>query len=284
MDNTLYDYSPITERPPIEWPGGKKLAFYVGLNIEHFHIDKPATSSSSVTAGFVPDPMNHGWRDYGTRVGIWRMMKLFDEVGLRASAITNSEVCTHYPQIIEAAVARNWAWIAHGQTNSIMQANMDEATEVAFLDQLFAHFDAVLPARPKGWLGPALTETFNTPRLLQERGVQYLLDWNADDRPFRLNQPGLIEIPYGIDINDIQVFVGKAVTGSAYEEMVLDHFEVMLAEGGGVMALPVHPFVVGQPYRFKHFANVIRTITSHPDVWVTTTDDIAAHVTPLLPN
>jgi peptidoglycan/xylan/chitin deacetylase (PgdA/CDA1 family) len=284
VDNTLYDYSPITERPPIEWPGGKKLAFYVGLNIEHFHIDKPATSSSSVTAGFVPDPMNHGWRDYGTRVGIWRMMKLFDEVGLRASAITNSEVCTHYPQIIEAAVARNWAWIAHGQTNSIMQANMDEATEVAFLDQLFAHFDAVLPARPKGWLGPALTETFNTPRLLQERGVQYLLDWNADDRPFRLNQPGLIEIPYGIDINDIQVFVGKAVTGSAYEEMVLDHFEVMLAEGGGVMALPVHPFVVGQPYRFKHFANVIRTITSHPDVWVTTTDDIAAHVTPLLPN
>ncbi|THG33306.1 polysaccharide deacetylase family protein [Naasia lichenicola] len=277
MENDLYSYSPITEREPIVWPEGKKIAFYLGLNIEHFHVGVPATSSSPLTAGFSPDPMNHGWRDYGTRAGIWRMIDLLDEVGLRASAITNSEVLTAYPQIVEAAVERDWAWIAHGQTNSILHTGMGEEEEAAFLETMMATWDAHLPARPQGWLGPALTETFATPRLLQERGVKYLLDWTADDRPFALNVPGMISVPYSMDVNDIGLFVGKATTGSQYEEMVMDQFEVLLSEGGNVMALPVHPFVVGQPFRFKYLSRVLKAITSHPDVWVTTSTDIADH-------
>jgi allantoinase len=277
MENELYSYSPITERPPVAWPEGKKVAFYLGLNIEHFHTGVPATSASPLTAGFAPDPMNHGWRDYGTRVGIWRMIDLMDQCGLRASAITNSEVCTQYPQIVEAGIERDWAWIAHGQTNSILQVNMAEEEEAAFLDTMMATFDASLPERPKGWLGPALTETFATPHLLRERGVEYLLDWTADDRPFELNIPGMLSVPYSMDVNDIGLFVGKATTGSQYEEMVMDHFEVLLEEGGNVMALPVHPFVVGQPFRFKYLSRVLKAITSHPDVWVTTSTDIAAH-------
>jgi len=275
MENELYTYSPITERPPLEMPEGKRLAFYVGLNIEHFRLGQPATSSSPLTAGFVPDPMNHGWRDYGTRVGIWRMMELFDDCGLRASAITNSDVCARYPQIVEAGVERDWAWVAHGQTNSILHAGMSEEEEVPFLDTMLAAFDAALPERPKGWLGPALTETFATPRLLAERGFTYLLDWTADDRPFPLTVPGLISVPYSLETNDIGLFVGKATTGSDYEQIVMDQFEVLLEEGGGVMALPVHPFVVGQPFRFKYLARVLRAITSHPEVWVTTSTDIA---------
>jgi peptidoglycan/xylan/chitin deacetylase (PgdA/CDA1 family) len=277
MENDLYSYSPIIEREPIVWPEGKKIAFYIGLNIEHFHVGVPATSASPLTAGFSPDPMNHGWRDYGTRVGIWRMMDLLDSVGLRASAITNSEVLTAYPQIVEAGIARDWAWIAHGQTNSILHTGMAEEEEAAFLDTMMATWDAHLPSRPKGWLGPALTETFASPRLLQERGVEYLLDWTADDRPFHLNLPGMLSVPYSMEVNDIGLFVGKATTGSQYEEMVMDQFEVLLEEGGNVMALPVHPFVVGQPFRFKYLSRVLKAITSHPDVWVTTSTDIADH-------
>jgi peptidoglycan/xylan/chitin deacetylase (PgdA/CDA1 family) len=277
MENELYTYSPITERPPIEWPEGKKMAFYVGTNIEHFLIDKGGTVSSPVGAGLVPDAMHHGWRDYGTRVGIWRMIDLFDECGVRASAITNSDVCKHYPQIVEAGVQRDWAWIGHGQTNSILQANMAEDEEAAFLDEMVATFDGALPKRPQGWLGPALSETFATPRLLRERGFTYLLDWCADDRPFPLTVPGMISVPYSMDVNDIGLFVGKATTGSDYEQIVMDHFEVLLAEGGNVMALPVHPFVVGQPFRFKYLSRVLKAITSHPDVWVTTSTDIADH-------
>jgi allantoinase len=275
MGNELYEFSPITEREPIVWPDGKRLAFYIGLNVEHFDIDKIGFGALTVAA---PDPMNHGVRDYGNRVGIWRMIKLFDEVGLRVSAITNSEVCLNYPQIVQAGIERDWAWIAHGKNNSTMHTGFaSEAEEATFLDEMLATFDAALPTRPKGWLGPGLTETFWTAKLLRERGFEYLLDWNADDRPFDLKIPGMIEVPYNLDVNDIAMFMGKTVPGSFYEEMAMDQFEVLLGEGGNVMALPIHPFVIGQPYRFKYFERVIRAITSHPDVWVTTSDDIAAH-------
>jgi peptidoglycan/xylan/chitin deacetylase (PgdA/CDA1 family) len=275
MENELYDYSPITQRPAAPLPDGKRLAFYVGVNIEHFLFGSPSSSNTPMTAGFVPDPLNHGWRDYGTRVGIWRMIDLFDELGLRASAITNSQVCEQYPQIVNAGVERDWAWVAHGQTNSVLHTGMDEHAEAVFLDEMLGHFDAALPKRPRGWLGPALTETAATPRLLRERGFTYLLDWCCDDRPFALREPGLISVPYSLDVNDFTLFIGHATTGSAYEQIVMDQFEVLLAEGGGVMALPVHPFITGQPFRFKYLARVLRAITSTPEVWVTTSTDIA---------
>lgn len=280
MDNSLYSYSPLPSRPPLEFPDEAKIAFYIGLNIEHFHVDLPATSSVPLTAPYSPDPLNFGWRDYGTRVGIWRLIDLFDEVGVRASAITNSQVCTHYPQIVEAGVERDWAWIAHGQTNSTLQVNMDRETETDFLAEMVRTLDAALPSQPKGWLGPALTETFATPELLRDLGFTYLLDWCCDDQPFPLNVPGMISVPYSLDVNDIGMFVGHSLSGADYERIVLDQFEQLLADSASaarVMALPIHPFVVGQPFRFKYFARVLREIAASGEVWLTTSDEIAAH-------
>ena len=274
MDNELYAYQPITERPQLTFPDGKKLAFYVGLNIEHFYVDKPSMKPNA------PDPMSHGQRDYGTRVGIWRLFDLFDEVGLRASAITNSDVCSRYPQIVKAGIERNWAWIAHGQTNSIMQANMSVAEEEIFLKEMMEAFDASLPSRPKGWLGPGLSETFETPRILREYGPTYLLDWCADDQPFPLSIPGMISVPYSLEVNDISMWRSTALSGPDYERNVMDQFEVLLADAqktGMVMALPIHTFVVGQPYLFKYLSRVLRAICSNEDVWVCTSDDIAEH-------
>ncbi|HVB04801.1 MAG TPA: polysaccharide deacetylase family protein [Acidimicrobiales bacterium] len=274
MDNELYSYQPITERTPLSFPDGKKLAFYVGLNVEHFYVDKPFMRPS------VPDPMSHGQRDYGTRVGIWRLMDLFDELGVRASAITNSDVCSRYPQIVKAGVERDWAWIAHGQTNSIMQSGMGVEEEEKFLWDMFDAFDDSLPARPKGWLGPGLSETFETPRILAEYGLTYLLDWCCDDQPFPLEVPGMISVPYGLEINDIGMWMATTLTGADYETMVLDQFEVLMEDAqktGMVMALPIHTFVVGQPHLFKHFAAVMRKICAESDVWVTTSDEIAEH-------
>lgn len=275
MDNTLYDYSPFNARPKLEFPDGKRLAFYVGLNIEHFYIDIPGMGSTRI-----PDPISHGVRDYGTRVGIWRLMELFDEVGVRASGIINSDVCTRYPQIIEAGIERNWAWIAHGQTNSIMQSGMKLEEERTFLNDMISTLDAALPSRPKGWLGPGLTETFETPGLLREFGFTYLLDWCCDDQPFALNVPGMISVPYSIDVNDIALALGGTHTGEEYERIVMDQFEGLLADSadtGMVMALPIHTFIVGQPYRFKYLARVLREICSTEGVWVCTSDDIAEH-------
>ncbi len=274
MENALYTYSPIVDRSPLSFPNGKTLAFYVGLNVEHFHVDVPSRSA------FAPDPLSIGQRDYGTRVGIWRMFDLFDSVGVRASAITNSDVCRAYPQIVEAGVAREWSWIAHGQTNSILHSGMDPEEEATFLGEMFKVFDASLPSRPKGWLGPGLSETFNTPQLLRDHGVTYLLDWCCDDQPFGLEIPGMISVPYTLEVNDISMWLKGQLTGPEYERCVLDQFEVLLADSATsarVMSLPLHTFVTGQPYLFKYLARVLREICAHDDVWVTTSDAIAEH-------
>lgn len=280
MDNELYTYSPLPERPPLRWPSDARVAFYVGLNIEHYLVDAPSTSIFPGTAGLAPDPLNYGWRDYGPRVGIWRMIESLDRYGLRASVLLNSDVPGHYPQIIKAGVDRNWAWLAHGKNNSIFQAGMSEEEERQYLQDVVATIEAATGTRPKGWLGPALTETFNTPRLLAELGLTYVLDWCSDDQPFALEVPGrrFLNVPYSIDFNDVTLFVGKSLSGPDFYQIVVDQFDQLYADGetaGRVMALPLHPFIINQPFRHKYLDRALEYITGHDGVWCCTSDEIA---------
>lgn len=280
MDNALYDYSPIVDRPRITWPNGARVAFYVGLNIEHFEVDKPSTSIFAGTSHLRPDPLNYGWRDYGARVGIWRVIDTLDKYGLRASALLNSDVCRHYPQIIEAGKRRGWAWLAHGKNNSILQADMTLEEERRYLEEVIGTIADSTGQRPKGWMGPGLTETFETPKIIKELGLSYVLDWCADDQPFPLNVPGLISVPYSVELNDITFFVSKSLSGEDFYRTVIDHFDQLYedsARSGRVMALALHPFVIGQPSRHKYLAKVLEYIASHEDVWLTTSDEIADH-------
>jgi len=282
MDNTLYTYSPIVNRSPLVWPHGARVAFYIGLNVEHFEIDKPSTSIWSGTSHLKPDPLNYGWRDYGARVGIWRLIDTLDRYGLRASVLLNSDVCRHYPQIIEAGRQRNWVWLAHGKTNSILHADMTPAEERVVLKDIVETIAAATGQRPKGWIGPGLTETFETPKILKDLGLSYVLDWCADDQPFPLNVPGMISVPYAIELNDIALFIAKSFSGEEFYRAVVDQFDQLYkdsAQSGRVMALALHPFVIGQPFRHKYFAKALEYIASHEDVWLTTSDEIAAHYT-----
>ena len=162
MDNQLYNYSPIVNRPKLVWPNGARVAFYIGLNIEHFQVDKPSTSIFAGTAMLAPDPLNYGWRDYGVRVGVWRMMEALDRYKIRASVLLNSAVCKHYPQIIDAGKERKWAWLAHGRDNSTFEAGMDVDEERKYLQEVVGTISTATGHTVKGWLGPALTETFET--------------------------------------------------------------------------------------------------------------------------
>jgi allantoinase len=280
MDNDLYDYSPITERPPLHWPGGARIAFYVGLNIEHFHVDRPSTSLIDATAGLVPDALNYGWRDYGSRVGIWRVIESLDRHKIRASALLNSEVAARYPQIIEAGRQRDWAWLAHGRTNSALHAGLTEEEERKELASIMSEISAATGRAPHGWMGPGLTETFRTPALLAELGLSYVLDWTSDDQPFRLNVPGMLSVPYTVELNDLAIFEMKGFTGPQFLQMFTDHLDQLYgdsANGGRVMALALHPFVIGQPSRHKYLDQALSYAASHPGVWLTTSDEIAAH-------
>jgi allantoinase len=280
MDNQLYAYSPITERPKLTWPNAARVAFYVGLNIEHYEVDKPSTSIFGGTAMLVPDPLNYGWRDYAVRVGIWRMIEALDAHKMRASVLLNADCCTHYPQIIEAGKQRNWAWLAHGKNNSMFQTGMSIEQERKYLTEIVSTVSKATGHQIRGWLGPALTETFETPRLLKELGLSYVLDWCADDQPFPLTIPGMMSVPYSIEINDVSLFVGKSLSGEAFYQVVVDQFDQLYKEGeksGRVMALCLHPFIINQPFRQKYLERALAYIAGHDRVWLTTSDDIAAH-------
>jgi allantoinase len=282
VDNELFDYSPIVNRPPIHWPNGARVAFYVGLNIEYFEVDKPSTSINSFSATFIPDPMNYGWRDYGVRVGVWRTIEALDRHGIRASVLLNSEAAHHYPQIIEAGKARDWAWLAHGKNNSMFQVGMEPAQELAFLTEMTDSIEQSTGQRPTGWLGPGLTETFNTPRLLRQLGYEYVLDWTNDDQPYALNVPGMYSVPYSVEVNDFSLFLGQFRTGDEFVQVLRDQFDQLDADAeadssGRVMGLPLHPFVTGQSFRAKYLDRALEYIVSRPNVWVTTSDEIARH-------
>lgn len=280
MDNDLFDYTPIVEREPIHWPDGARVAFYLGLNLEHFQIGSPSTSLWEGTASLVPDPLNYGWRDYGPRVAIWRLIETLDRYEIRASALLNSDVGERYPQIIDAGRARDWAWIAHGKTNSRLQTGMNVDEERAFLSDVVETIETATGQRPRGWLGPGLTETFQTPTLLAELRLRYILDWTNDDQPYRLNVPGMLSVPYSVELNDLNVFISQGMTGPDFVGLVRDQLDQLYADSadsGRVMALALHPFVIGQPFRHKYLLQALEYVANHPGVWLTTSDEIAEH-------
>lgn len=283
MRNTLYNYSPIAGRPMIRWPGGKRLAFYVGLNVEYYCMDRPSVSIFSGTASLVPDPLNQGWRDYGPRVGFWRTLEVLDELGMPASVLVNSDVVHKYPQIIAAGVERDWAWVAHGKENSTLQTAMDPDSERGYLSEVIAEIQSATGQRPRGWLGPALTETFSTTQLLADLGLDYTLDWTCDDQPFQMNverDRPFLSVPYSIELNDITLFLGKALSGPDFVRMVTDQFDQLYRDSvatGRVMALCLHPFIIGQPFRHKYLIEALKYIADHRDaIWITTSDEIAS--------
>ena len=273
---TPFEYHPIVDRPPLTWPGGARVAAYIGLNIEHFHVGAPSTSIWPGTADLVPDPLNHGWRDYGARVGIWRMIESLDRHGVRASALLNSEAALHYPRIVEAGRTRNWAWLAHGRTNSVLHTDMQPDEEREVLRDIVETIERATGTRPQGWMGPGLTETFATPELLADLGLTYVLDWTNDDQPYELTVPGMLSVPYTVELNDLMLF-GKGTTGDEFVQVVKDQHEQLHAEGGRVLALGLHPFVMGQAFRAKYFDRALEYLATHPDIWLTTSDEIAAH-------
>jgi allantoinase len=280
MGNTLYEYSPIVTRSKLTWPHDARIAFYVGLNIEHYLVDRPSTSIFGGTAALVPDPLNFGWRDYGVRVGIWRMIDVLDKCKIRASVLLNSDCCAHYPQIIEAGKKRNWAWLAHGKNNSTFQAGMKVDDERKYLAEVVGTISSATGQKIKGWLGPALTETFETPRLLKELGLSYVLDWCSDDQPFPLKVPGMMSVPYSTELNDVAMFVGKSLSGEAFYQIVVDQFDQLYKDSeksGRVMSLCLHPFIINQPFRHKYLEKALEYIARRSDVWLTTSDDIAEH-------
>jgi peptidoglycan/xylan/chitin deacetylase (PgdA/CDA1 family) len=272
-DNERYPFWPISERPPIQWPNGARVAFWLIPNIEHFRFDHVSSTTS-----LSPDVYEYAVRDYGSRVGIWRMMDILDKHGIRATVALNADICNFEPQIIKAGVERKWEWMGHGISNSERLVGLPEDQERALIDSAVATITKATGAAPAGWLGPGLGETNNTPDLLAEAGITYVADWVADDQPFpmRVKTGRLISVPYSQELNDIPVFTRT----EQFYNVVCDQFDVLYEEGarsGRVMALALHPFLSGHPFRAKWLDRALQHITGHRDVGLTTGGEIARH-------
>ncbi len=279
MNDVPFRYSARPRRPPLELPGGARVAFYLAPNVEHFPVGRPAISLFPATLGCPPDPLNYGWRDYGLRVGLWRVADALAERAIPASVAINSAVCDLYPEVVEEGLKAGWSWVCHGRDNATFQAGMDEGEERAYLTGVLETIERATGRRPRGWLGPALTETFATPRLLHELGVEYVLDWSNDDEPFELDVEGMIAVPYLAELSDITIFHMHGGSPDDFTRAVRDHFDRLYLEGAArpsVMGLGVHPFLIGQPGRIAALERALDHILGHDDVWITTSDDVAA--------
>lgn len=285
-----YGYSPITERATYDWPDGKRLAFFVALNVEHFSFGE-GLGHSPTNPGKQPDVRNYAWRDYGLRVGIWRLFDLFDELGLPAAHLFNTTIYDHAPQIAERIRSRGDEFVGHGRTNSEQQGDYSEDEERVLIQEATDAIARHEGQGPGGWMGPWISESDVTLDLLKEAGYRYVMDWPCDDQPVWMTTRAgpILSVPYSIELNDSPAQLTRRHTPAEFTDMVIDHFEEMLRQSRDqplVYGLALHTFVVGQPFRLTHLRNALKYIVEHPEadrIWFTRPGAIADHVAALPP-
>ena len=260
-----YPYSPITARPVYDWPDGKRLAVYIGLNLEWFAFGQ-GLGAELAPGGPQPDVLNYSWRDYGNRVGVFRLADLFDRLELPVSLLVNAEMCMHAPQAIDALQQAS-SWSATAAPIQSARAICRRMRKNALIDETTAAIHKHAGTRPTGWLGPWISQSPLTPDLLHEAGYTYLLDWCHDDQPvwMKTRIGRILSIPYPQELNDIPQIVARKREGDEFARMIVDAFDVMHAECEQrplVMGIALHPYIVGWPHRFVHLARALETHSS----------------------
>lgn len=275
-----FPYSPIIHRKKIEWPKSAQLALWVIPNIEFFSLAEriPASPSNKL-----PDIPTWSARDYGNRVGIFRFMEVFDRYNIRATVALNSDVCIHHPVIIEEGKKRNWEWMGHNMTNTKRLIDYPEGEEAGIIKTALDTIAKSSGQRPKGWLGSGLQETWNTLDHLVAEGVEYVCDWTNDDQPYVMTLESgkqILSVPYSHDINDIPAFERHNRMADEFREMICRQFDTLYREGaqsGRVMAICLHPYLTGKPYRIGALDAALDYICRHDGVWLATGSEIAQH-------
>jgi peptidoglycan/xylan/chitin deacetylase (PgdA/CDA1 family) len=264
-------YSPISERPPLALPGGKRMAVWVIVNIEEWNPleTMPRTVLTPPAGGSpMPDIPNWAWHEYGNRVGFWRMLEVFDELDIPGVLAINGAAIKSYEPIARAALKRNWEFMGHGFTQKNMQKVENEREDIVKTRAAIKDFTG---RNPRGWLGPGLTETWETPDLLVEEGYDYVADWVLDDQPvfLKTRMKPIVNIPYTQECNDVAMMLIQHHVAAEYRNRAIDQFEQIhkdSAKSARVMALVVHPYIMGAPHRLRYFREALAHMRSRGDV------------------
>lgn len=272
-------YSPIARRAPLRLPEGARMVVWTIVNVEEWDIDRPMPRTVlTPPAGGSPKPdiPNWAWHEYGNRVGFWRMLEVLDELKIRAVLAINGTAIRSYEPVSRAALERGWEFMGHGYTQRSMQAVEDEREDIRKTTEAIRSFTG---RAPRGWLGPGLTETWDTPDILAEQDYDYVSDWVLDDQPVWLKTKSrpLVSVPYTQECNDVAMMLIQHHKASEYADRAIDQFDQLYADAkdsARVMALVVHPYIMGAPHRLKYYRKALEHVRRHRDVLFWTGEQI----------
>jgi peptidoglycan/xylan/chitin deacetylase (PgdA/CDA1 family) len=265
------DYSAIVDRPPLKLPGGARLIFWTIVNLEVWDIGKPMARQvlpAPTGAPMLPDVPNWSWHEYGMRVGVWRFFDLFARLGIKPTLSINARVCEDYTRVAQQAKDAGWEFMGHSYEQGPIHKEPDQAAMIARSMGILEKFTG---KKPVGWLGPGLTQTFETPELLAAAGVRYIGDWVYDDEPtvIRTGKGPLVTLPYSVELNDIPMMLVQHHESDYLQKRTIDQFDRLYAEGENrakIIALAIHPYISGQPHRIKYLEQIYDYVGRHEGV------------------
>jgi peptidoglycan/xylan/chitin deacetylase (PgdA/CDA1 family) len=265
------EYSAIVDRPPMELPGKARVIVWTIVNFEVWDISRPmARQVIPAPTGQVllPDVPNWSWHEYGMRVGAWRFFDLYKRLGLRPTLSANARICEDYPRVAAEAREQGWEFMGHAYEQMPIHKVEDQRGMIHKSMDIMENFTG---ARPVGWLGPGLTQTYETPELLSEAGVKYIGDWVYDDEPTVISTDNgpLVTLPYSVELNDIPTMIVQHHESSYWKTKCCDQFDRLWQEGAErprIMAIAIHPYISGQPHRIRYLEEVYDHIGGHEGV------------------
>ena len=285
MDHDLYRYEPISERPRLVWPNDAAMALCVVLHFEYWEYDPPKDAYRdpryrNVIADLFPDDQTYSIREYGNRIGAFRLMDALDRHGVKVTVAANSEACRRYPYLVEQFRKRGWEFAAHGShATRMITSKMSEAEERAFIEESRDTVAAAAGQAPRGWIGQDFGETPRTPELVAQAGFDYIADWPNDDQPYRLTTPTpLLSLPYHCDLDDAQLLWLRQLGTPRYPGLVADAAERLCAEGresGRMLTLGIRPWLFGMASRIRYLDEALAAAMKMDGVWSATAGEIA---------
>jgi peptidoglycan/xylan/chitin deacetylase (PgdA/CDA1 family) len=283
MDHDLYPWSNLFERPAIAWPGGARVAVWIVISLEWFPItptDTPFRAPGHMQTPY-PDYRHYTAREYGTRVGFYRLLDALATVGARVSIAVNSAIADRYPSLIADIAAAGHEIIAHStDMNGTIATGLDEQAERDLIARSLDTLERVSGQRPRGWHSIARSQSFNTPRLLAEAGVEFMCDWANDELPYLMSTPAgpIANLPLNHELGDRQILTVQQQSVDSYAEQVLDAFAWLDGEagrfGGRMLPLAVTPYIMGLPYRIGAFETLLADLAARPGAWFATGGEI----------
>ncbi len=267
-DHDLFGWSALKDRKPVTWPTGAKIAVWVCVSLEYFPLvpdDTPFRAPGHMQTAY-PDYRHYTAREYGTRVGFYRLLDAFAKAGIRVSVATNSAIADRYPAIVADIVAAGHEIVAHStDMNGTIATGLPENEERALIATSLDTLERVSGTRPTGWLSIARSQSWNTPRLLREAGVRYCCDWVNDEMPYRFKN-SLINLPLNHELSDRQIITVQQQSADSYAQQMRDAFDWLAGEAGqyGGRMLPLHvtPYIMGLPYRIGAFEALLADLNA----------------------